>query len=375
MGQTHLPKELVVSSKDTHEDDEIDLKELLLALWGGRYIIISIVVICVSVAVSYALLAKQVWTAEAVVTVPQASDFSNYRQLVSDLQPAFDVYQDDGTVLVSEKLNDFTKPDTLLKIFIQQFESRDNKRSYIANVADFQKEIKHILSAGRSREDYKDSEAALYNKWYQKLSAKPVKSDEESQDSYTLQGIQETSEESYDFLNGYVQFVSQKARLIALSNVRSDLENKLSELSQLKSMLMDQAKSRLLNEQTQTKYALDIAKAAGINKPQQNLDNQELFSINIGANALAAKVKALDGLKELSVIEPRLPQIDAKLRLLGRLNVASNIDFKTFQYVESPEAPINRTAPKRALIAILGALLGCMLGCAIVLVRHAFREK
>lgn len=365
MERTELPKLL--------HDDEIDLKELFLALWNGKFIIVSVTVICAAIAIAYALLAKQVWTTEAVVTYPQIRDFSDYQQMVNDFQPVFDVYQGDGTVLVSKKLNEFVLPDTLFKIYIQQFESRANKRAYISIMPEFQRELS-LLQSDVASDDYQDSESRLYNEWYGKLTVSPIKSRGQEVDSYTLKGLLSTSADSYDFLNGYIAFVAEKARVIAVANFGFVVASKRSELLQQQGMLTNQAKGRLLNEQARSQYALEIAEAAGINKPQQNLDGEELFAINIGANALAAKVKVLSNLTQLSIIEPRLHQLKSKLDLLNNLKVNPNVTFDTFQFIESPEKPIGRTSPKRPLIAILGALLGGMLGCAIVLIRHAFKK-
>lgn len=356
-------------------DDEIDLKELIVALWQGRFIIIVVTVVCAAIAVAYALLAKDKWTSEAVVTATQISNYSAYQKMVNDFQPVFDVYQGGGTILISEKLDDFLLSENLFQIFMQQYQSRANKKTFFSSSPDFQAELK-ILQKDIKGENYIDAEARLYKTWYQKLTASAVKS-KNNVESFTLQGIQDNAEMSFVFLGGYIEFIEMKAQNIALANLKSAVEGKRSELSQQKALLVDQAKSRLQSERELTKYALQIAKAAGVTQPQQNLGNEELFAINIGSNALAAKATVLDSLtlSQLSIIEPRLQVVESKLNLLDILQVGSTVSFQTFQYIESPEKPLDRTSPKRPLIAILGVLLGGMLGCLIVLVRFAFREK
>jgi LPS O-antigen subunit length determinant protein (WzzB/FepE family) len=105
------------------------------------------------------------------------------------------------------------------------------------------------------------------------------------------------------------------------------------------------------------------------------MGNNELFAIGLGSQALGAKIKALKSVTNLSVIEPRLQQIDAKLDMLKSMKIDRNIQFQTFRYLENVEQPFTRDKPKRALIAVLGTLLGGMLGVAIVLVRFAFRKE
>lgn len=372
-----MTKDQLSSENFDHRDDEIDLKELIVALWQGKFTIIAVTVLCTAIAIAYALLAKEKWTTEAVVTAPQVSDFSAYQKMVNDFQPLFDVYQEDGTILISEKLDDFLLPENLFQILMQQYQSRANKKAYVSSSSDFQAELNALQKDTKGEgESYKYAEAKLYGEWYQKLTANVINS-KSGIESYTLQGVQDNAEKSFGFLSGYMKFIEMKAQNIALANLKSAVEGKHSELGQQKALLVDQAKSRLKNERELAKYALQIAKAAGVSQPQQNLGNKELFAINIGANALEAKVKVLDSLSlnQLSIIEPRLQTIDSKLNLLDILKVDSAVSFQTFRYIESPEKPLGRTSPKRPLIAILGVLLGGMLGCLIVLVRFAFREK
>ncbi|AWY02147.1 hypothetical protein A8139_21040 [Marinomonas primoryensis] len=370
-----MTKDPLSSENFDHRDDEIDLKELIVALWQGKFTIIAVTVLCTAIAIAYALLAKEKWTTEAVITVPQVSDYTAYQQMVNEFQPLFDVYHNDGTVQFGDKLNGFIASGNLFAGYIQQYQSRANKKAFISSFPEFQME-RSTLQKKTKVENYKDAETKLYNEWYQKLVANVVNS-KSVLVSYTLQGFQENAESSFSLLNGYIEFIEMKAQNIALANLKSVVEGKHSELAQQKALLVDQAKSRLQSERELAKYALQIAKAAGVSQPQQNLGNKELFAINIGANALEAKVKVLDSLSlnQLSIIEPRLQMIDAKLSLLDILKVDSAVSFQTFRYIESPEKPLGRTSPKRPLIAILGVLLGGMLGCLIVLVRFAFREK
>tara|TARA_R110001606_G_scaffold66381_1_gene152825 strand:+ start:175 stop:1320 length:1146 start_codon:yes stop_codon:yes gene_type:complete len=367
-------KSVLEKNQFEHRDDEVDLKELVVALWQGKFTIIAVMVICTAIAIAYALLAKEKWTTEAIITEPQISDFSDYQKMVNDFQPVFDVYQD-GTILISQQLNTFVLPKNLFQIYLQQYNSRSNQKDYISSFLDFREELKKISETTKG-EEYRAQESKLYSEWYNKLTAVVINSKNQSE-SHSLQGVGSNAEKSFDFLNGYIQYVEKKARIVTIANLKAVIDSKQNELIQQNNMLTDQAKSRLQSEIELAVYALQIAKAAGIDKPQQNLGDQEIFAINIGSSALEAKVKVLDNLRadQLSLIEPRLQAINSKLNLLNALKVNTDVSFKTFQYIESPEKPLGRTSPKRPLIAVLGVLLGGLLGSFIVLVRFAFREK
>lgn len=363
----------VQSPKQRQNDDEIDLRELFGVIWNGKLTIISATVVVTAIAIAYALFAKQVWTTEAVVTIPQPNRFAAYQTQVRNYQPIFDIYQDDGTVLVSERLDDLVTPVSVFTTFMQNFNSISNKKAFLESNADFKLALL-ALKEKEGKELSQKAESQLYGAWYKKLSSAYIKGNSEDDFSYSIKGESSEGESSYQFLLGYIKFVESKTKRVLLGNLSSMVASQKSELTQQQTILSDQAKSHLKSEKERAEFALQIAEAAGISKPLQNLVGNEIFAINIGADALKAKVEVLNSLKNLSIIEPRLEQVTAKLKSLAAMKINNNIQFQSFQYVTNPEAPISRTSPKRSLVAVLGFLLGGMLGVAIVLIRHAFRK-
>ncbi|WP_153445940.1 LPS O-antigen chain length determinant protein WzzB [Vibrio algicola] len=355
------------------QDDEIDLRELFAALWQGKWTIIACTALCTILAIAYALLAQEKWTSTAVIAKPQPSKLSEYQTQVSEYQPIFDVYQQDGTVLVSHKLDDFSQPQTLFDIFMQEFDARSNKKRYLEHSRLFKMALAD-LKTDKGSELTSDDTAKLYSEWYKKLSSKLVDS-KQTKGPYILTAESITAEDSFEFLKGYVDSINKRSQKIALDNLRSAVSAKKNELLQQRNILTDQAENRLQVEKETTQYALDIAKSAGVKTPVQNLGANEVFAIYLGANALAAKITALNQLKNLSIIEPRLQQTAAKLSLLTHLNIDNNVKFEVKQYLEEPEKPINRTAPKRSLIAVLGLLLGGMIGIGVVFIRFSFKKN
>ncbi|WP_232012596.1 GNVR domain-containing protein [Vibrio aphrogenes] len=176
-------------------------------------------------------------------------------------------------------------------------------------------------------------------------------------------------------LNSYIAFVDSKVHTKALNNLKAMISSKQNELKQQSVILSKQADQRLIVEKERSEYALKIAEAAGVNKPIQNFGANELFAINLGSDALKAKVHALEKLKNLSVIEPRLEQLNSKLAQITNLNIDKNIKFSAYRYLDQPEREVSRDKPKRALIAVLGVLLGGMIGVGLILIRSAFRKN
>lgn len=354
--------------------DEIDFRYLFAALWSGKLTIVVSTCVIAMLAAAYALTAQQWWTSTAKIAEPQPQDMAAYRQQVKQFQPVFDIYQEDGTVLVSEELDDLVDPKTLFRRAVDAYSSNNNKREFLNSSEEFQQYKSELGILNTDTDDGKDSIRRLYADWFQKITAQAEDKKVELS-PYNLSFQSTTKQSSYSLLNEYLDGISQKEREGALNNLQAIVASKRNELVQQKKILESQAKNRLEVEAERAKYALDIAKAADVTTPIQSNNGSEIFSIDMGTKALSEKVKVLESIKNLSVIEPRLQQIDAKLDMLNNLHIDRNVKFQTFRFLENVEQPISRDKPKRALIVVLGTLLGGMLGIAIVLIRFAFRKE
>lgn len=352
--------------------DEIDLRELFKALWDSKLIVILVTALCTVSSVGFALFAQEWWSSNAKVAEAQPRNLAAYQQQVKQFQPVFNIYQDDGTVLVSEELDDLVDIEVLFKRFVNTFSSSNNKRAFLDQSTEFLK-LK-VATTGNISNLTEDEVRALYARWFEQISASKV--DKKDQNSpYFISFQTMTKESSFDLLTSYISFTESKVREDAFSNLKAFVNSKRNELIQQKQILESQAKNQLLVETERTRYAKEIAQAAGVEKPTQTGNDKEIFGIELGSKGLEAKIKALESLKNLTVIEPRLLQINAKLDMLNNLEIDRSVDFQTFRYLENVEQPITRDKPKRALIVVLGTLLGGMLGVAIVLIRFTFRKE
>ncbi|MGO4032586.1 Wzz/FepE/Etk N-terminal domain-containing protein [Vibrio cholerae] len=351
-------------------NDEIDLKELFAALWQGKWLIIMTTLFCSVIAIGYALTAQEWWSAKATVSQPQLQGITSYQQAVKRYQPLFDVYQEDGTVIVSETLDSLIDPEVIFKLFIQEFNANGTKRSFMQTNSTFLTLQKQMLEQNNDPEVMQ----TLYEEWFERIKASAVG---KNNDTFTLifQSVDKTS--SLTLLSDYIQFVNQTLNQQLNANLISTLAAKYGELTQQEKNLQQQAQLRLQVELERTQYALNIAEAADIKQPVQNLGEQEIFAINIGSRALKAKVDALKSIKDLSVFEPRLAILQSKLSQfdLETLSAETKWSVNGFYYLDQPEQPLTRDKPKRALIVVLGGMLGGILGVAMVLVRFAFRTE
>ncbi|EOW9155218.1 LPS O-antigen chain length determinant protein WzzB [Vibrio cholerae] len=352
-------------------NDEIDLKELFSALWQGRWLIIITTLLFSVVAIGYALTVQEWWSAKATVSQPQLQGIASYQQAVKRYQPLFDVYQEDGSIIVSETLDSLIDTEVIFKLFIQEFNANGTKRRFMQTNPTFLTLQKQMLAQANDPEAMQK----LYEEWFDRIQASAV--DKNSNDIFTLSFQSVDKASSLTLLNDYVQFVNQTLNRQLNANFISTLATKYGELIQQEKNLLQQAQLRLQVELERTQYALRIAEAADIKQPLQNLGEQEIFAINIGSRALKAKVDALKSIKDLSVFEPRLAILQSKLSQfdLETLSTEAKWPINGFYYLDQPDKPMTRDKPKRVLIMVLGSLLGGMLGVAMVLVRFAFRRE
>nr|WP_275665344.1 Wzz/FepE/Etk N-terminal domain-containing protein [Vibrio sp. Isolate22] len=347
-----------------NSNSEIDLRELFKVLWNGKLLIILTSFTFAIASICFVLIAQEWWSSQAKITKPQLQDLAAYQQQVSQFQPIFNVYQDDGTVLVGRDLDGLAKPNVLFKRFIDAFNSTNNKRDFLDNNLEF-----------KNIEPERDlSDEAYINAWFKRIKAS-LEDSKDSTSPYFIVFQSTTKESSYELLKSYILATESKVRQDALNNLQAVINIKKNELIQQKVVTKTQAKNKLAVETETAKYALKIAQSAGVDKPSKVSNDSEIFTIDLGSKGLEAKVQALETVKNLSVIEPRLQQINAKLDMLDNLKINRNIDFQTFRFLENVKKPISRDKPKRVLIILFSTLFGGVIGVAFVLMRFALRKE
>ncbi|CAH6793953.1 LPS chain length-determining protein [Vibrio chagasii] len=352
--------------------NELDFRELFKALWDGKLVVILVTALFSVASISFVLLAQEWWSSSAKITKAQPQNIAAYQQQVRQFQPVFNVYQEDGTVLVSKELDSLGNSKVLFQRFINTFNSANNKREFLDNSQYFQ-DFKGASSAEAS--DVSEvAERALYSDWFKRIKAS-LENIENHNSPYFVRFQATTRQSSFDLLSAYITFTESKIHQDAFNNLQALVNGKRNELIQQKRILETQARNKLSVETERTKYAVGIARAAGADKPIQAGNEHELFAIELGSKGLEAKVKALESVKNLSVIEPRLLQINAKLDMLSNLEIDRSVEFQTFRFLENVQQPISRDKPKRALIVIICTIFGGLIGAAIVLIRYAFNKE
>ncbi|WP_318506477.1 LPS O-antigen chain length determinant protein WzzB [Photobacterium leiognathi] len=347
-----------IQAVNNSPSDEIDLVELVKTLWQGKVTIAICTIVFTVCAVIYALTAQQWWTSKAVITAGQYQNTANIRSQVTNLYAVIDD---------SSKINNVLDSETLLHDYVTEFNAFDNKKAFIEN--------NEIMKQYADKAEVTDENKARFiTNWAKRISAsQPDKKNQP--DVYQLSFEATSSELAHNLLVAYSKDISDKVRdeLIDALDAKISYSQQILQANQL--ALEASAKQQLANELIKTNYALDMAKSADVTKPLAEMNNNELFQIQLGTAALAEKSKVLDKIKDLSIFAPKLGIIHTKLELLSQIKLDHNITLQSVRYLQNTDYPISRDKPKRPLIAVLGFLLGIMLGIAIVLLKSAFNKS
>ncbi|UBO72857.1 O-antigen chain length regulator [Aeromonas rivuli] len=335
--------------------DEIDLRELIVTLWRGKLLILGIAALFAAGGIAYALTAPQVWVSQAEIKQPTLKEIESLELNINQLMNA----------QVPETAFTAFDKKALYDDFVNNFNSFNNKRQFLIEKGYLDAE------AAQSEVTEEKGKRLLLKKMAEGIDAKAP--DKLSED-VTLSFAADTAEEAKQRLEQYIAFIQQQESAAKGKELDTIWQNRLKTLhSQYESARADTLK-QLQDDILRTQYSLRITQAAGIESPVQNLQSQGSLAIDLGARALAEKLKILKEIKNPEFLNPALSDLRLQLSSLKAIKL-EELPFQSFTYLASPSEPLSRDKPKRPLIVVLATLLGGMLGVGIVLVRYAFREQ
>ncbi|WP_303807938.1 LPS O-antigen chain length determinant protein WzzB [Aeromonas rivipollensis] len=334
--------------------DEIDLRELILVLWRQKLMILLVAGVFAAAGIAYALLASQVWVSQAEIKQPTLKEVEslelNINQLINAQIPATAFTSFDKKALYGD--------------FVNSFNSFNNKRQFLME--------KGYLDAEAVESGVTDAQdkRRLLKKMTEGISATALDNQSEN---ITLSFAASTAEDAKQRLEQYIAFIQLQESAAKGKELNTIWQNRLKTLqTQYESARADTLK-QLQDDILRTEYSLRITQAAGLEAPVQNLQDQGSLPIDLGARALAEKLKILKEIKNPEFMNPGIGDLRLQLSSLQAIKLEA-LPFQSFAYLASPSEPLSRDKPKRSLVVVLATLLGGMLGVGIVLVRHAFRR-
>jgi len=338
------------------DNDEIDLVELFRTLWKQKAKIALITAATTLAAGIYAFTAEEVWTSQAVITAPKASDMGEFYLMAQNLERnAPMIMTPDGVQTKTEdaKQLQFSNLQTnLFKEFKDALNSLDERREFVV-ASDFYKEkIK-----GKSERDQK-----LILKEITEKDIKYVAADDVKKTFDTIALSADTSKQSKILLQQYIASVNAKVvknneheLTLLLNKFRQDLgaEAKALETS-AEDMLKLQIKS--------VSDSLAQAKEMNLIETSANLptDISDSTMYLLGSKALSAKLASLKASEP--TLAKRYFDVQQQLKTLNEIK-NSSVTGQAFGFIDMPDEPVTKDKPKRILILILGCFFGFVIGC------------
>ncbi len=326
------------------KNDEIDLIELIRALWNKKIWIFLSAFFCTAIAGVYASTAKEQWTSTAIIVAPRSTDLGHllpiraeYARIIGD--------GDFSTEVLSNSLYGQFKHFLL---------SNDLKRNYIENAV-----AKYLIvhEVDPKKKDLTELD---------KIGLKVTFSAETPKDA------QSVLTEYVSFVNKYIlNQINQEfklgfnLRLDALKFTKEQIEENLTEAKKVQV-------ENLAN-------ALDIAKKAGIkdfSRGNNNISVPEYMlgdaRLNISDSKLADGTylfmlgekylqAQLDIAKNNPVVYPTNyysteRQLSKLTKLAPKLDSVENV--KAYYYLSSPDYPVTKDKPKKVLIIVSAFITG-----------------
>ncbi|WP_318390405.1 LPS O-antigen chain length determinant protein WzzB [Enterobacter sp.] len=310
----------------SHDSEQIDLIDLLIQLWRGKWIIALFIIIAALIAGAYVTFAKEKWTSTAVITMPDIGQIAGYTNV--------------ATILYGDT-----------KVDINETQQRVINRFSGAFSA-----LSETLSNQSVPEELTIDMAV-------KGQALPLKVTYQSDSAKNAQ-------------HGLAKYIQQVDEQIADELIDDLTMNMRLRVNELQASLITQEK--IAQEQknlriSQITQALKVANESDIKVPQaqqsDNLTQDSLFLL--GSAALESMIKN----------ESSRPLVFSDVYYKTKQNLLDIQRIKPdpenihgYRYVMKPTEPLFRDSPKRSLTLLLAVVLGALVGAGVVLVRNALRH-
>ncbi len=310
----------------SNDPEQIDLLDLMLQLWRGKWMIATFVIVFIALAVGYLFVAKEKWTSSAIIAQPDAAQIAPYSNALNILY---------GTAAPS-----------MLDTQTRAIERFNASLSALSQALDNQSEP-------------------------EKLTIEPAVKGQALPLSVTYTST--SAEAAQKQLAKYIQQVDeQTAKELALDlkdNIKEQIKTLNDSLQNQEKVAQEQKDLRI----KQIAEALKNAEAAKITSPQlqqtQDVTQETLFLL--GSEGLKSMID--NEASRPLVFSTAYYQTKRNLLDIQNLNVIPDT-IHVYRYVMKPDLPFRRDSPKKAVIMVLAVLLGGMIGSGVVLGRNALRN-
>lgn len=316
----------VAVSSHNVSTESIDLFDLLMQLWKGKATIIAFAVVTVILAVIYLFVAKEKWTSEAIITLPDSGQIANYNNAMDVL------YGSSAPTIVDVQQRFFGRFNSALSALSEQLDNQEKPEK---------------LTIEQSVKD----------------QPVPLK----------VSYVATNAAEAQKTLTSYIQQINKRVVTELDDDLKTSIDSKVDDLKvdlATKEKIAQEKKDKRLEILNQ---ALIVAQQSNIKnilvQQAERLSEDTLFVL--GSDALSSIIKN-EATRPLPLDDS---YFNARQSLLAISALKSKPDTTyAFRYVMKPSLPIHRDSPKKGLTLVLGALVGLIIGSGVVLGRNALRN-
>ncbi|KLW06292.1 LPS O-antigen chain length determinant protein WzzB [Enterobacter hormaechei] len=309
-----------------NDPEQIDLLDLVLQLWRGKWLIGAVIVLFIVLAVGYLTFAKEKWTSSAIIAQPDAAQIATYSNALNILY---------GSAAPS-----------MLDIQTRAIGRFNSSFSALSQALENQ-EVPEELSI----------EAAV------KGQSLPLSV------SYTGESAEAAQKQLAQYIQQIDEQTAKELTVDLKDNIKQQITTLNDSLENQEKVAQEQKELRI----KQIIEALKFAEAAKITTPkiQQTQDVTQDTLFLLGTEALSSMIQH-ESTRPL-VFSGAYYQTKQNLLDIQNLNVNPDI-IHVYRYVMKPNLPIRRDSPKIAITLILAVLLGGIIGSGVVLGRNALRN-
>lgn len=312
--------------------EQIDLIDLVLQLWRGKWLIAVFVAIAIVIASIYLMKAEEKWSSSSIITQPDSAQIGTYSNALNTLYGSS-----------ASKTNTAPKLTEIQLSVINRYSS-----AFSALAGTLENQVVP-----------------------EKLTIEPVVKGQNF--PLQLSFVDSSAAAAQKKLAVYIQQIDEQIAKELYSDLKDNIQQQTVALKGTLANQEEVAQEQKALRIKQIAEALKYAEAANITKPQlqqtQDVTQDTLFLL--GSEALAAMI-ARESSRPLTYSDE---YYENKQKLLDIEKM--NLDPKTihaYRYVMKPDLPIYRESPKKSLVMILAVLLGGLIGSGFVLGRNALRN-
>lgn len=310
----------------SNDQEQIDLLDLVLQLWRGKWVIGGFIAVFIVLAGVYITVAKEKWTSSAIIAQPDAAQIATYANAMNILYG-----------------------------------------SAAPSMLDIQNR-----AIGRFNSSFSALAQALENQEVaEKLTIDATVKGQPLPLTVTYQG--ESAEAAQKQLAQYIQQIDEQTAKELTVDLKDNIKQQIATLNdslQNQEKVSQEQKDLRIKQITE---ALKFAEAAKITAPQiqQTQDVTQDTMFLLGSEALESMI-ANEASRPL-VFSGAYYQTKQNLLDIENLNVNPEA-IHVYRYVMKPNLPIRRDSPKKGITLILAVLLGGIIGSGVVLGRNALRN-